>query len=504
MGMTSRSGIIPSTGSSEELLSTPLDSSLAGETTVTRPEDAILKRPFAMPPSLESLQLAKPQPSIAPANLSSTIVDPIRTRTSVSRISDAQILKVLEKIPAVAKLVKSGSRPFPHPFPARMPLEVAKVIVGGLTAKGGTVLDPMLGSGTTVAAAQTSGRPSVGFDTDPLAVLLATARCRPGAPTPFENAVARVEEEAQQRALSLCLDDLQETLGGPEDVAFLDRWFPSETQVRLFALSKAILAEPDSGTRASLIALFSSMIITKQGGVTCALDVSRSRAHYCAQKKPADAFAQWRRRAAAFIRHADTSFSTLDATACLISRADARALPVPDETADLILTSPPYLDAIDYMRASRFSLVWIGHTLAGLRKIRGTSIGSERGLESGTLPDRIERILIDCPAPARRLPMLRRYLVDMLDTLRESRRCTKPGGVAVFVVGPSLLSRRRYDGGDVLAELARDVGWHLVGHSRRNIAPDGRSLPPPRRTQRSRALNNRMSCEFYVAFRNPG
>ena len=454
-------------------------------------------------PSLESFRLAKPQLDTVSVNPLATAVAPICPRSSVLRISDGQVRNVLEAIPSVANLAKSGKRPFPHPFPARMPLEVADAIVKGLSANGDTVLDPMVGSGTTVAAALALGRRSIGFDTDPLTVLLATARCRPAPPQRLKDAVLRVAEDARLGVASLSVEDVNKALAGPEDIAFADRWFPSDTQLRLVALVGAILAEPNPTIRASLIALFSSMIVTKQGGITFGLDVSRTRAHYCPEKSPADVFAEWTRRARAFFRHAEASSCTMATTACLISRADARVLPVRDATADLVLTSPPYLDAIDYMRASRFSLIWIGHTLASLREIRGNMIGSERGLGTGSLPDNIEGILADSPACTRRRRMLRRYLVDMLATLQESRRCTKPGGVAVFVVGPSLLTRQRYDGGDVFADLARRVGWQSIGQARRDIAADGRSLPPPGGTLRSHALNKRMSCEFYVALRNP-
>jgi len=43
----------------------------------------------------------------------------------------------------------------------------------------------------------------------------------------------------------------------------------------------------------------------------------------------------------------------------------------------VVLTSPPYLNAIDYMRCSKFSLVWMGHTIRELRNIRADSVGTE-------------------------------------------------------------------------------------------------------------------------------
>ena len=62
-----------------------------------------------------------------------------------------------------------------------------------------------------------------------------------------------------------------------------------------------------------------------------------------------------------------------------IHAGDARNLPLKDGSVDLVLTSPPYLNAIDYMRCSKFSLVWMGHSIGGLRRIRTDSIGSEAG-----------------------------------------------------------------------------------------------------------------------------
>src|SRR5688572_27230389 len=60
-----------------------------------------------------------------------------------------------------------------HPFPARMPVSVAKLLLEGAAQPGALVLDPMTGSGTTMIAARELGFRGVGLDRDPLAVLLA-------------------------------------------------------------------------------------------------------------------------------------------------------------------------------------------------------------------------------------------------------------------------------------------------------------------------------------------
>lgn len=58
-----------------------------------------------------------------------------------------------------------------HPFPARMAPELALSALASLK-KGSIVLDPMAGSGTVLRQALALGHRAIGFDMDPLAVLM--------------------------------------------------------------------------------------------------------------------------------------------------------------------------------------------------------------------------------------------------------------------------------------------------------------------------------------------
>ena len=55
-----------------------------------------------------------------------------------------------------------------------------------------------------------------------------------------------------------------------------------------------------------------------------------------------------------------------------------QSIPIKDGIADLVVTSPPYLNAIDYLRGHKLSLVWMGHQIEELRELRSANIGSER------------------------------------------------------------------------------------------------------------------------------
>lgn len=43
----------------------------------------------------------------------------------------------------------------------------------------------------------------------------------------------------------------------------------------------------------------------------------------------------------------------------IVCKGDARNIPIRSGTIDYVITSPPYLNAIDYLRGHKFSLVWI-------------------------------------------------------------------------------------------------------------------------------------------------
>ena len=63
-----------------------------------------------------------------------------------------------------------------HPFAARFPYGLPGYFIDALTEPGGTVLDPMCGSGITLLEGWAAGRAVIGVDLDPLARRQAKAR----------------------------------------------------------------------------------------------------------------------------------------------------------------------------------------------------------------------------------------------------------------------------------------------------------------------------------------
>jgi DNA modification methylase len=63
-----------------------------------------------------------------------------------------------------------------HSFPAKFPPQLPRKFILELTDIGDVVLDPMMGSGTTVLETYLNDRQAIGFDIDPLAMLLAQTK----------------------------------------------------------------------------------------------------------------------------------------------------------------------------------------------------------------------------------------------------------------------------------------------------------------------------------------
>ena len=81
----------------------------------------------------------------------------------------------------------------------KFPPLVARHLIAQYTSPGDTVLDPMIGCGTTAVECLLLGRHSIGIDVNPLAILLTRVKCRRTCQASARNALSSVMSRVARR-----------------------------------------------------------------------------------------------------------------------------------------------------------------------------------------------------------------------------------------------------------------------------------------------------------------
>ena len=342
----------------------------------------------------------------------------------------------------------------------------------------------------------TCGHDAVGFDIDPLAVLMSrvwTSRCP-------ENADILAEEiitlAAGVGSVTLpWIDDCEET------TKFVAYWFADQqiSQLRRLAYSimKAKEFLPEEAINLLWLAL-SRTIITKTVGASLAWDVSHSRPHKKRTTNDYDVFNGFRGAIARIIAVLQGCEGQGTAS---VESGDARSLSrVADCSVDAIFTSPPYLNAIDYLRGHKLSLVWMGYNIPELRSKRSGAVGAER-IERNDIPAICERVWKEQPTlselPANFQGIVKRYVKDASAVIAEYARVIKRGGQMGLVIGDSTLRGTFVSNSGIFDTVAKEHGFSLMHRETRNILQTKRYLPT---ASASNTLEKRMRQEIVAIY----
>lgn len=383
-----------------------------------------------------------------------------------------------------------------HPFPARMAPDIALGAVAG-SKKPLRVLDPMSGSGTVLAVARANGHRAIGVDRDPLAVLISKVWTTAIDTGILKKEAAKVLKDARKTCARLSEGNAYPESSDDETRQFIEYWFDSDARRQLVSLAIAIEAVDGKNIRDALWCAFSRLIITKKSGASLAMDLSHSRPHKAFKRAPAEPFRTFSFAVERVAHGCINSNHKSIGCSVRVHEGDARSLALDDCSVDLVLTSPPYLNAIDYLRCSKFSLVWMGYTVEEIRRIRSTSVGTMVGkYEDGYARDIISKINLKPALGRNQEAILTRYVDDMQHIVRETARVLTYGGRTVYVIGENTMRGTFIRNSRIVKELANDVGLRLVSRRARKLPANRRYLPPP--SKHTTALDGRMRQEVVL------
>lgn len=363
-----------------------------------------------------------------------------------------------------------------HKYPAKFFPELPRWAIRKYSAPGDTILDPMAGSGTVNVEALLSGRPSVAVDVDPFARMLVRVKTTALDPDVLATAYAQVCQSLD----ALATDEAGWTAARQLIPAFSyqETWFTPFILEELGVIRAAIASVrdlpglPDRDRYEAFFRICLSAIVREVSNAdnNCTRTVVRARLNK--RIVPGMALRLFRRmmdinvgrmREFAGICPPGVPVDVPDA-------ADARALPLEPGSIDLAVTSPPYINAVDYPRTHQLEmyLLDLSPPSQPLAEAKRQHIGTEvvRAADYRTLhvyghkplDEQVEWLY---GHDQRRAYIVHRYFVDMEQNFREVKRALKPGGRYVVVVGNNVIRGRDVPTHLYLLAVAERVGLQV-------------------------------------------
>jgi len=337
-----------------------------------------------------------------------------------------------------------------YAFPLKFHPTLPRVFIEALTQPDERVLDPMCGSGTTLIEAALVGRIGFGLDCDPLAVKLSkmkTSRLDPGK---VKTVLYQIVNNAFISSLASpdIIHQFLQSHYSKVALRFFHEQFCEESILQLACLVREIQRIEEPTLKNFFEVVFSSIVLAST-------------------KKPRDTIKFFLEKGT----HGMGSLQEFHGVHgyARVARGDVRNLPMADNTIDLVITAPPYGNAVDSVLPHRSSLYWLGVDEETLARCHDHYIGIQtlRPETQELQQDFLKATIIQMADADGRTAypagcILGQYFQDVAQALSEMQRVLKPGKAAVVVAGTLTIQGVILQTHEILSEIARAVGFQWV------------------------------------------
>jgi hypothetical protein len=365
-----------------------------------------------------------------------------------------------------------------HPYPAKLLRQIPALFASSTkyTQPGNTIFDPFMGSGTVLLEALLAGRNAAGIDTNPLAVLISSVKSTPLSPDRLEAYLIDITTAADHGDLDTRAPNVNNA----------DYWYAPTIHAALCRLRAAVSTIASEDHRR-----FFELALSH-----CARRVSKASPHFSVPvlhkperfperhpmrtwRHPAsdlkEVLTEFRRIAKLNIcRMRQLTRTELDVTAT-VAEGDARGLQTTqpaDALYDMVITSPPYVGAQKYIRASSLSLGWLGYLdRQRLRAYELRTIGREH-----LVAPEYQSLLLTGDREADRLltvawernpvrgAIAATYLREMSSAVKGIVARLRPGGFMVVVLGANSVCGHPFPTPQFVDHISRTAGLELRLH----------------------------------------
>jgi len=404
-----------------------------------------------------------------------------------------------------------------HPYPAKLLCHIPYFFLKSdyFCPAHGTVLDPFCGTGTVLLEANLSGRNAIGADANPLAVLISKVKTTYLSPEQLMNTLEHLLSQSKRSRSN-----------ANEDMSSIERWFSTSTIEQLGKIERCIGQIEDERIK-DFFTLCLSSVVKKVSfcdpRVSVPVQLNPLRfANDSARRNEIESKIEALQSVDVYEKFKIVSNANINRIATikeinesgvrtLIVSKDARRLTqsldsdelLPDESVDMILTSPPYAGAQKYIRSSWLNLYWMGLKEQKQRSsLHDKNIGRENyhtelfknRIETGIeAADTILQTLYD-EGKNERAYIVGNYLNEMKIALDESFRVLKKGGYMIIVIGNNTVCGRPFDTQDYLSTYLLQKGMQILF----KLVDDIKSYGLMTKRNKTASL---ITCEWVLVFR---
>jgi len=337
------------------------------------------------------------------------------------------------------------------------------------------ILDPFVGSGTTLVESSLIGYPSYGIDIDPLSCLLSKVKT-----TKFNKKEIKLLEDVvkvfKERLRKDVISD-SGILKYQPDYSMLDYWFSKDAIKNLSKIKYHIdyfyKKTKSKRIRDFLLIAFASIIRR------ASLAEEQSPKPYISKKikkRVVEADKLFISVLEKYVKALkDFSEDTKISSAKLIGY-EARNInkkSIKNGSVHLAMTSPPYINAFDYVRSLKLENIWLNLVKEdGLSDFYDKQVGTEK-ISSDRynkeypitgyllLDDKLKKIYqID----KKRSYVVADFFLSMKRNLEEIRKALIPGGYYCIVVGNSQIRKVEIPTSQYLIDIAKSLNYKLINN----------------------------------------
>ncbi|WBO86409.1 DNA methyltransferase [Hymenobacter yonginensis] len=345
---------------------------------------------------------------------------------------------------------------------------------------GSVVLDPFVGCGTTTTTAKLAGHKSIGFDVNPISVLVSQVKGRAYNAKDIKKLKDLVKKVAS-------ISEFDEAAPVPK-LKIIGKVYPVDVLTLLLQLKKKISSIEEDKYRDFVFVAWLSILEVcsatfKEGNGIKYRNAKRSKGKYITND-----FSEWANKYYGDDQHAFVINKLVDKLNVMLNDVEHNnsgkydaviiedtSLSIKDKigsnSVDLAIYSPPYINCFNYFKIYKVEL-WMGGWIEdygvlkydndkSLRSHVETKLKRAYDDDVSILDPYLAKINVDNLWDKRIIDAIKGYFIDMREVLRGLIYSLKPNGKSVCVVGNSCYDNVVIPTDVILSKIGEELGFKV-------------------------------------------